>query len=321
MLEFDWPQMLYLLPAPLLSYFLLPRHERSEAALKVPFYQQVKNFGSTNSGSKQRAPFKLLTLALVWASLLLAASGPKWVGDPVSLPTSGRDLLMAVDISNSMEEADVRFQGELFTRLMTVKAVVGEFVERRQGDRLGLILFGSKAYVQSPLTFDRLTIKTLLHEAEAGFAGPATAIGDAIGLGIKRLQKRPENHRALVLLTDGSNTAGSIEPSKAAELAAREQVKIYTVGFTGLANSRVDNDSLRQIAEMTGGQSFFANNVSDLQSIFEAIDELEPSEQEAETYRPTAALFYWPLGLSLALSALLALAQLTPTLRTGGQKS
>lgn len=310
MLEFDWPQTLYLLPLPVLCYWFLPAHKRCDAALKVPFFQQLQPLTSAPSARRKKSPLNLILLGTLWGLLLLAASGPKWVGDPINLPTTGRDLLLAVDISNSMSENDIIFQGERFTRLQTVKSVVGEFVTRRQGDRLGLILFGSKAYVQAPLTFDRLTIKTLLFEAQEGFAGPATAIGDAIGLGIKRLQKRPENHRALVLLTDGSNTAGSIEPIKAAELAALENVKIYTVGFTGLSGSNIDSKVLVDIAKQTGGKAFFANNPATLFDIFKELDKLEPSEQKAETYRPSAALFYWPLGAALVISALLGLARL-----------
>ncbi len=315
MLEFDWPYMWLLLPLPLLGYFLLPRLERSEASLRVPFFEQLEHLSQAPNSSQKLPALKTLALISFWGLLLLASSGPKWVGEPVSLPTTGRDLLLAVDISNSMRENDVVFRGERFTRLQAVKGVVGEFVERRQGDRLGLILFGTKAYVQAPLTFDRLTVKTLLQEAQEGFAGPATAIGDAIGLSIKRLQKRPENHRALILLTDGSNTAGSIEPIKAAELAALEQVKIYTIGFTGLSGSRIDNTVLTDIAIQTGGQAFFANSPEDLFAIFAELDKLEPSEQKAETYRPSAALFYWPLGVALGLSVLLALSHLLGTVR------
>lgn len=317
MLEFDWPQLILLTPLPALIYWLMPRQNRSEAALRIPFFKQIDKLEHTPGAPLKQSSSKWLLMFGLWGLLLLAASGPKWVGDPVSLPTTGRDLLLAVDISNSMRESDVIYRNERFTRLQTVKGVVGEFVERRQGDRLGLILFGSKAYVQAPLTFDRLTVKTLLHEAQEGFAGPATAIGDAIGLGIKRLQKRPKNHRALVLLTDGSNTAGTIEPIKAAELAKLENIKIYTIGFTGLSASRIDNNVLTQIAEKTGGKAFFANNPEALFEIFAELDKLEPSEQKAETYRPSAALFYWPLGLALGLSALMALAKLISPSRIG----
>lgn len=317
MLEFDWPQLFVLAPLPILIYWLVPRQNRSEAALRIPFFAQIDKLEQAPGAPLKQSPVKWVLMLGLWGLLLLAASGPKWVGDPVSLPTTGRDLLLAVDISNSMRESDVIFRGERFTRLQTVKGVVGEFVERRQGDRLGLILFGSKAYVQAPLTFDRLTVKTLLHEAQEGFAGPATAIGDAIGLGIKRLQKRPKNHRALVLLTDGSNTAGTIEPIKAAELAELENIKIYTIGFTGLTGSRIDNSVLTQIAQKTGGQAFFANNPETLFEIFAELDKLEPSEQKAETYRPTASLFHWPLGLALCLSALMALRKLIAPTRLG----
>ena len=310
MLEFEWPQIFFLLPLPLLSYWLLPRYQTEEAALRIPFYQRLNSIGQATAAVTGRMHFKHLLLTLIWALLLLASSAPKWVGEPISLPVSGRDLLLAVDISQSMSEPDVIYQGERFTRLQAVKGVVGEFVSRRKGDRLGLILFGSKAYVQAPLTFNRLTVKTLLREAHEGFAGPATAIGDAIGLGIKRLQKRPQNHRILILLTDGQNSAGSIEPSKAAELAASQQIKIYTIGFTGRRGSNVDQNTLIDIAQKTGGQSFFAKSPESLFQIFAELDTLEPAEQEAETYRPSNSLSHWPLAGAFLLSLLMACAQL-----------
>lgn len=317
MLEFDWPQLFALAPLPILIYWLVPRQNRSEAALRIPFFAQIDKLEQAPGAPLKQPPVKWVLMLGLWGLLLLAASGPKWVGDPVSLPTTGRDLLLAVDISESMWSNDVIYRGERFTRLQAVKGVIGEFVERRQGDRLGLILFGTKAYIQVPLTFDRSTIKKLLYDVEHYFAGPATAIGDAIGLGIKRLQKRPKNHRALVLLTDGSNTAGTMEPIKAAELAELENIKIYTIGFTGLSGSRIDNSVLTQIAQKTGGQAFFANNPETLFEIFAELDKLEPSEQKAETYRPTASLFHWPLGLALCLSALMALRKLIAPTRLG----
>ncbi|TNE93284.1 MAG: VWA domain-containing protein, partial [Gammaproteobacteria bacterium] len=194
------------------------------------------------------------------------------------------------------------------------------FVERRQGDRLGLILFGTRPYLQTPLTFDRQTMNTLLNEAQIGFAGESTAIGDAIGLAVKRLQSRPENHRVLILLTDGANSAGEAQPLEAAEIAAREGITIYTIGigaevvversFFGsrrINPSRdLDETTLTAIADKTGGRYFRARNPDELQQIYAQLDQLEPVEQEAETLRPTKALFYWPLGVALLCSLLLA---------------
>lgn len=216
----------------------------------------------------------------------------------------------------------MEWQGETINRLVTVKKVVGDFVQRRESDRLGLILFGTRAYLQAPLTFDRTTVDRLLQEAQLGFAGEKTAIGDAIALSVKRLRDRPQESRVLILLTDGANTAGEIQPLKAAELAAQSQVKIYTIGIgademikpglfgTGFGARRInpsadlDEDTLRTIASSTGGQYFRARSLQDLQQIYAVLDTLEPSEQDSEVFRPTKSLFYWPLSLAFAISAL-----------------
>ena len=219
-----------------------------------------------------------------------------------------------------MEEADMQVGNDLVDRLSVVKTVVGDFVERRSGDRLGLILFGSNAYLQTPLTFDRKTVNTLLQEALIGFAGKATAIGDAIGLGVKRLKDRPENARVIILLTDGANTSGEVEPLKAAQLARAYQVKIYTIGMgadevlrrtlfgTRRVNPSVDLDekTLSSIAQLTGGEYFRARSPEDLARIYARLDELEPVAQDKETFRPTKALFHWPLGIAFIASFLLA---------------
>ncbi|MCV6626834.1 MAG: VWA domain-containing protein, partial [Cellvibrionaceae bacterium] len=227
MFEFIWPWVFLLLPLPLLALRLLPRADAQGAALMVPFYQQL---AGAEQEQRRHSWFKFILLSIAWLALLSAAARPMWIGEPVQLPSSGRDLLLAVDISGSMKQVDMEIKGERFTRLQAVKAVVGDFVQRRQNDRLGLVLFGSRAYLQAPLTFDRPTVGQLLAEAETGFAGEKTAIGDAIGLAIKRLRQRPAESRVLILLTDGANTAGEVSPLQAAELAAQTQVKIYTIG-------------------------------------------------------------------------------------------
>ena len=215
----------------------------------------------------------------------------------------------------------MQLAGTSVNRLVAVKAVVGNFVTERTGDRLGLILFGEKAYLQTPLTFDRNTLQTLLNEAQLGFAGNGTAIGDAIGLSVKRLQDRPENHRVLILLTDGANNAGELDPLQAAALAKRASVKIYTIGIGaetqeswGLFGKRVTNPSadldettLTGIAEATGGRYFRARNPEELRAIYEELNRLEPIEQDAETIRPVAALYYWPLAVAFIFSLLIAL--------------
>jgi Ca-activated chloride channel family protein len=248
-----------------------------------------------------------IVLFLCWLCTLLALSRPQWVGDPVPLPTSGRDLLLAVDISPSMRQRDMRIGGQIVNRLVAVKSVVGEFVAQREGDRLGLILFGEQAYLQTPLTFDRKTLKTLLYEAQLGFAGSnGTAIGDAIGLAVKRLQDRSENHRVVILLTDGANNSGALDPIKAAQLASRAKVKIYTIGVGARGASGLDEQTLSEVAKITGGHFFRARNPAELDAIYQELNRLEPVDQEAETIRPTISLYHWPLSVAFILSLLIA---------------
>ncbi|MAZ87087.1 MAG: BatB protein [Cellvibrionaceae bacterium] len=321
MLTFEWPWLFALLPLPWLAYRLLPASKQEDAALMVPFFEQLGDSQSSTRGANSQRWWRLALLCLMWLALLTASARPMWIGDPISLPASGRDLLLAVDISGSMETRDMFWEGENYDRLAIVKVVVGDFVERRQSDRLGLILFGTRAYLQAPLTFDRKTVNQLLQEAQLGFAGEKTAIGDAIGMGVKRLRDRPQDSRVMILLTDGANTAGQVKPLKAAELAAQSNVKIYTIGvgadqmqtrgFLGFGKRTInpsadlDEPTLRAIAQQTGGQYFRARSPEELHKVYEILDTLEPIEQEAEVFRPTLALFFWPLGLALAVLTVL----------------
>jgi len=319
MIEWVWPWMLTLAPLPLLVRWLLAPVERQQAALTVPNVASFRYDGVGRAGAEQqRLAWRTLLLWLIWLALVTAMARPQWTGEPVSLPTTGRDLMLAVDISGSMGTEDLLLGGQLVNRLTVVKNVVGEFVEAREGDRVGLILFGTNAYLQAPLTFDLETVHRLLTEAPVGIAGGKTAIGDAIGLAVKRLRQRPQGDRVLILLTDGANNVGEVAPVKAAELAAQDNIRIYTIGvgademrlpsLLGVFGSRVvnpsaelDEDTLTQIAEITGGRYFRAQNTAKLVEIYDIIDSLEPIEQEAETYRPIAVLYYWPMGLAWAL--------------------
>jgi Ca-activated chloride channel family protein len=227
---------------------------------------------------------------------------------------------LAVDLSGSMQEQDFVLKGERVDRLTAIKAVAGNFIERRVGDRIGLILFGEQAYLQAPLTFDRKTVKTLLDESAIGLAGRSTAIGDAIGLAVKRLRKRSEKDRVLILLTDGANTAGVVDPVQAAQLAAHEGLKIYTIGvgademmvqdmLFGLRkinpSSDLDEKTLKTIASLTGGEYFRARDTRALEKIYSELDKLEPVQSDARQFRPRTALYYWPLAASLLIAALL----------------
>jgi Ca-activated chloride channel family protein len=306
--------VLALLPLPMLVRFMLPRaRQQAAGALRVPFYAALMR-GPTAVAKARRWPVALAALA--WLLLVLAAARPQWVGAPIALPLEGRDLMLAVDISGSMTEEDMVIGGRVVDRLTAVKAVAGDFIERREGDRVGLILFGQQAYLQTPLTFDRDTVRTLLFESAVGLAGRETAIGDAIGLSVKRLRDAPADERVLILLTDGANTAGSIDPMKAAELAAESGVRIHTIAVGGdprsafgltLGRNPLDERTLQAIAKTTGGRYFRARDVRELQAIYGMLDELEPVQSDQRTYRPVRELYEWPLSAALLLSAVIVL--------------
>ena len=309
MITFSWPWLFGLLPIPFLLRLVLPiAASGSEAALRVPF---LADFESTRTTTAQRSlrRWPLFVYFLLWLCLLAAAARPQWVGEPIELPVSGRDLMLAIDLSRSMEH-NFTHSFRSVTKLDATKAVAGDFIEKRVGDRIGLILFGDQAYVQAPLTFDRTTVKTLLFEAVTGLAGNATAIGDAIGLAVKRLDTANNQDRVLILLTDGVSNAGEIRPEKAASIAAQKELKIHTIGIGSRGSRELNERTLITVAEKTGGRYFRAHDVAELQQIYALIDELEPVERDTQSYRPTWSLFYWPLGMALILASLLALAAL-----------
>ncbi|MGB5064067.1 MAG: VWA domain-containing protein [Candidatus Competibacter sp.] len=322
MIHLEWPWALLALPLPWLVIRWLPPAPANEGpALRVPFLEEVLALGE-GSSERKSLQHRWMKMApwLAWLLLVLAATQPQWLGKPVALPVSGRDLLLAVDVSGSMAAEDFILDGQAATRLQVVKAAAKTFIERREGDRLGLILFGSQAYQQTPLTFDRDTVATLLNEAVVGLAGKETAIGDAIGLALKRLRAADAKDRVLILLTDGANTAGEVAPRQAAKLAAAEGLRIYTIGLGAKAmrqdtffGSRIINPSadldeatLKDIAEITGGRYFRATDTDSLESIYQELDRLEPTTRDTEYFRPHQSLFVWPLALALVISVFLA---------------
>ncbi len=326
MLEYELPWVFYLLPLPALVYFLVPgANLRESSPLRVPFYQKLQHFEANAGKSRASGLSQIISLLIIWILLIIATARPVWLGEEVILPAEGRDLMLAVDISGSMRVEDMSINDEAIDRLSLVKLVLTDFIEKRSGDRLGLILFGSNAYLQTPLTFDQATLTQFLLEAEIGLAGESTAIGDAIGLAIKRIHERPSDSRVLILLTDGSNNAGQVEPLQAARLAKEKSLKIYTVGigaesmeqpgifgssfFSRTINPSADLDesTLKKIADLTGGRYFRATDSQSLQEIYQILDQLEQIEAENLSYRPKQTLFYWFLGAALSLSALLAL--------------
>ena len=309
MMHFVWPWVFALLPLPWLLRLLLPRAaSNNAAALQVTYIQDFQISTSSVASGSHAKRWPLFIYMLLWICLLAATARPQWIGDAIELPVSGRDLMMAIDLSGSMAEPFNRNYRNV-NKLDATKAVASDFIEKRVGDRIGLILFGDQAYLQSPLTFDRTTVRILLSEAVVNLAGRATAIGDAIGLAIKRFSDNKNDDRILILLTDGMNTAGEIKPAKAAELAAKKGLKIYTIGIGSRGSRDLDEQTLNAIAKATGGRYFRAHNIEELQQIYQLLDELEPSEKESQSYRPTWSLFYWPLSIALFFASLLALAK------------
>lgn len=309
MFEFYWTWAFLLLPLP----FLIRRFTRSvksneQSALHVPFIDDFQ--AQTRLPRFNRTRLLLLLAALSWIALIVALARPVWVGDSIELPSNGRNLMLAVDLSGSMREQDFVMDGLRVNRLMATKKIAGDFIRRREGDKIGLILFGDQAYLQSPLTFDRQTVYRLLQESQLGLAGKRTAIGDAIGLAVKHAGKNPDEEHVLVLMTDGEASAG-VEVDKAAELAADAGIKVYTVGIGSNENSfdaffnnvsALDEEVLNMIADITGGQYFAARNTKQFENIYELLDKLEPVEQEQEKWRPRVDLFYWPLLVALMLA-------------------
>lgn len=324
MLSLAYPWMLILALVPL----VFRQRKGQSAAVEAPVLPTGHWLsdlpGVTHSGSATPRWHKALLL-VCWLLIVLALARPQHVGETVQVPVSGRDMLLVVDISPSMDERDMVLQGQGINRLQAVKRVLDDFISRREGDRLGLLLFGTEPYIQAPLTFDLETVRTLLFEAGIGMAGRATAIGDALGLAVKRLRERPQEQRVIILLTDGANTAGQLTPDKATEIASSIGARIYTIGIgaeskveRGLLGSRRVNPSrdldealLTRMAESTGGRYFRARSLPELEMIYESINQLEPIEQDGQFYRPVTDLFYWPAALAVFLWLALQLLRLT----------
>ncbi len=316
MIIFAWPWLLLLLPLPLLVYWLPKKdNNRTSAALIMP---QLIESSSINviSQSNKKAP--LVILSLCWLLSVLALSQPQWLGDAIDIPTEGREMMIAVDLSGSMQIEDMSLRGSAVNRLDMLKVVLGDFIERRVGDRLGLILFADDAYMQTPMTFDRKTVKQMLDESVLGLVGRKTAIGDAIALAVKRFDAKQKSNKVLLLLTDGQNTAGKISPEQALELAVAKDITIYSIGIgadvmlqeslfgTRRVNpsSELDEQTLTKLAEQTGGKYFRARDSQGMSQIYQLLDQLEPIEQDQQQMRPLSALFYCPLALALLISVL-----------------
>lgn len=328
MIHFEWLWLILVLPLPILIRWLVPVDIPVEqAALKVPFLEDFATDEVLTISSNKQWP--LLLAVIAWLLLVLAVMRPQWMGDAIEQAVSGRDLMLAVDVSGSMEVQDFTLNNQWIDRLTATKHVAGQFIEKRTGDRIGLILFATRPYLQTPLTFDRKTVRVLLNESFLGMADiegieASTAIGDAIGLAIKNLKNKKAESRVLILLTDGANTPGTTSPIEAAEMAASFDLKIYTIGigademivrnFFGSrkVNPSVDLDekTLKAIAQKTGARYFRARNTQELNQIYQLLDELEPIEKDQQTFRPKKELYYWPLAFSIFLASIISISRL-----------
>ena len=308
---FAWPWAWALLPLPVLAYLLLPPRQSSAAALRVPWRTRLD---AVASGDRIGVRGAWLLPLLAWVLLCAAAARPQQLGQAQQPPRQARQMMLAVDLSGSMSEADMELGGRPVDRLTAAKAVIADFLDRRAGDRVGLLVFGQRAYMLTPLTLDRDSVRLQLRDSVVGLAGRETALGDAIGLAVKRLREQPEGQRVLVLLTDGVNTAGVLDPVKAAELASAEGVRVHTIAFGGSGTmsffgvplpiqggEQVDEDTLRRVAELTGGQFFRARDTGELAGIYAQLDRLEPVAVEAAPVQPRIERYPWPLGAALVL--------------------
>lgn len=311
MFELAAPWVLLALVLPMVCWFMLPTVGMSlPAALRVPFYQtlltRMDDEGDRSSNSVSGGLF-----FIIWALIVLAAAGPRWVGEPIPLAREGRNIMLVLDLSGSMAFDDMFVNGQPTTRLAVVKEAAKKFVEARTGDKIGLIVFGTQAYLQTPLTFDRHSILLRIDDASVGLAGKTTSIGDALGLAVKRLQDASTSSRIVIFLTDGVNNSGVLAPLKAAELAHDDHIKVYTIGLGSDANNDpfssgnlpadLDEKTLKTMAKITGGRYFRATDPETLQAIYNTINTLETVVQEKASIRPQKEYYPWPLAIALLL--------------------
>ena len=313
MIQLDWPWIFTLLPLPLLMTLGAPRATDSGINIPAALESAFNDLTSTSTNSRQAST---LLLWLSWIALLCSIAQPWTPGDTLAQPTSGRAIALAVDVSGSMERKDFSLNGSTGNRLSIVKQVAGDFIQQRQGDRVSLILYGKSAFIASPLTFDLHSLGSILNSAGIGMAGRSTAIGDAIGLSIQTLSADPATQKAIILLSDGTNNAGSVEPESAAALAQSLNIRIHTIalgsqesksgGYSMSQSADLDEETLQNIAKAAKGEFFRASTTAELQSIYKTIDTLESAEVEAPPTVVRKNLRQWPQAALLCALLLLS---------------
>lgn len=311
--EIAYPWVLFLLPLPLLVYWFLPALKMKSASLTLPIYEKAIEYTGQKPKKaaliKRRGWIRWLVLMTSWIMLMLALSSPQLVGEPEMKVKTSRNFLIVADISFSMAQKDWEIEGEKARRWDAVKEVMYDFIEKREGDRMGLIFFGTSAYIQAPFTPELGTVRQMLDEADVGMAGQMTHIGKAITKGVEMFERDTIETKVMLLLTDGVDAGTDILPLDAADLAREDTVIVYTVGIgkPGNRGSDLDEKTLQEIAEMTGGQYFLARDKDRLQEIYAELDKLEPIEYEEQENKPVTLLYFYPLAAAIALLLILAL--------------
>lgn len=309
MYQLEYPWLLALLPLPLLVWWLMPAYREESASVRLPFFGEVASAAGLKPAPGAVVPrrhwLQKLLAPVAWALVVLALARPQFVEPPIQKIQPARDLLLALDLSQSMDARDYkRPDGAVIARVDAVRQVVHDFVGRRQGDRIGLVVFGDAPYPQVPFTMDHALVQTMIDEMLPGMAGPSTAMGDAVGLGIKMFEHSKAPQKVMILLTDGNDTASKMPPPKAAEIAKERGVTLHTVGIgdpNASGEDKVDLELLRRLAATTGGRFFFAGNQGELEQIYATLDRITPHNQKTLSWRPRRELFMWPLGAAVLI--------------------
>ncbi len=307
MFSFAAPWVFLLLPLPALVYFFAPPHREKTTSIRIPFFRRVAQAAGVEpkSGSviPVRSRLQTASVVLIWILLVLSLARPEQLGDPIVIEKSARDVVLALDISGSMDQRDFTSEtGSPVQRLEAVKDVLKQFIAERDGDRMALIIFGTRAFIQAPFTEDLNSLNGFLDQTQVGMAGPNTALGDAIGLGIRTFESSEVDQRLMIVLSDGADTSSRMTPVNASAIAAEKKVVIYAIGVgdpNATGEDRVDLQALKDIADRTGGEYFFADDASALAQTYERIDQLNPRIVETQSYRPTNSLAHIPLASAL----------------------
>jgi Ca-activated chloride channel family protein len=312
MLQFAYPWMLLLLPVPLLIHWLAPAHHEPRLAVYVPFMRRLARLAGARTAAgtviTRRRRLQLAQIVLAWIAVVIATARPVWLGEPITRELPMRDLLVALDLSGSMETQDFTgSSGEAAQRLTAAKEVLDRFLSRRDGDRVGLVFFGSAAFVQAPFTDDLDVVRELLDEAQVRMLGPRTVLGDAIGMAIPLFERSEVDERVLIALTDGNDTGSLVPPVRAAEIARDQGVRIFTIAMgdpQAAGEQALDEATLQAVAETTGGGYYHADDRAELETVYAELDRLTPRQVESQSYRPEHELFHWPLGFAIMVSLL-----------------